>query len=91
MTDAGYFGPELSLVIVPIWSAALSSGVVLAAVLIGAPTRLPAVSRIWHRTAVGIVTVAEFDERPASRANGRFYANHAIETGYARGCDLCMV
>jgi hypothetical protein len=58
LTDAGYFGPELSLIVVPIWSAALSSGVLLAASLIGLPIRFSAVSRVWHGTALGHVVAA---------------------------------
>ncbi len=75
LTDAGYFGPELSLIVVPIWSAALSSGVLLLALLIGLPTRLPAVSRVWHSTSLGIITVA------AAVAVGCFFMFMAFTAG----------
>src|SRR6266513_2381968 len=48
LTDAGYYGPEMSLIFVPVWSIVLSCGVLLAATLIGLPIRIPAVSRLWH-------------------------------------------
>jgi hypothetical protein len=53
--DTPYTGPELSLVVVPIWSGVLSSFVLLVALLIGLPVRLPAISRIWHQTSLGVI------------------------------------
>ena len=44
LTDAGYYGPEMSLIFVPVWSIVLSCGVLLAATLIGLPIRIAAVS-----------------------------------------------
>ena len=58
LTDAGYYGPETSLIFMPVWSIVLSCGVLLAATLIGLPIRIPAVSRLWHDRVFGRVVTA---------------------------------
>jgi hypothetical protein len=58
LTDAGYYGPETSLLFVPFWSVVLSCGVVVAATLLGFPIVFAAVSRLWYHTIFGRIVAA---------------------------------
>jgi hypothetical protein len=50
-------GPDFAFAAAPVYSGVLSSLLLLLALLIGLPGRLPFVSRVWHQTPVGIVAV----------------------------------
>jgi|ERR1700730_5433375 len=49
-----FTGPEFALTAQPIWSAVLSAFTLLAALVVGLPTRLGAIPRLWHHTPVGV-------------------------------------
>ena len=52
-----FTGPEFALTAQPVYSAVLSASALLAALLVGLPTRCAAIARLWHHTLLG-VTIA---------------------------------
>jgi hypothetical protein len=49
-----FTGPEFALTAQPVWSALLSALALLAALLVGLPTRWGAIPRLWHHTPLGV-------------------------------------
>jgi hypothetical protein len=49
-----FTGPEFTLTAQPVYSAVLSAFALLAALLVGLPTRCAAVARLWHHSALGV-------------------------------------
>jgi hypothetical protein len=49
-----FTGPAFALAAQPVYSAVLSAFALLAALLLGLPTRFAAVARFWHHTPLGV-------------------------------------
>jgi hypothetical protein len=49
-----FTGPEFALTAQPVYSAVLSAFALLAALLVGLPTRYAGIARLWHHTALGV-------------------------------------
>jgi hypothetical protein len=49
-----FTGPEFALTAQLVYSAVLSAFALLAALLVGPPTRYAAIARLWHHTPVGV-------------------------------------
>jgi uncharacterized membrane protein len=49
-----FTGSEFTLTAQPVYSAVLSAFALLAALLVGLPTRCAAVARLWHHSALGV-------------------------------------
>jgi hypothetical protein len=49
-----FTGPEFALTAQPVYSAVLSVFALLAALLVGLPTRYPAIAQLWHHTPLGV-------------------------------------
>jgi hypothetical protein len=49
-----FTGPQFALTAQPVYSAMLSAFALLAALLVGLPTRFAAIARLWHHTALGV-------------------------------------
>ena len=49
-----FTGPEFALTAQPVYSAVLSAFALLAALLVGLPTRYPAIAQLWHHTPLGV-------------------------------------
>ena len=49
-----FTGPEFALTVQPVYSAVLSAFALLAALLVGLPTRCAAIARLWHHSPFGV-------------------------------------
>jgi hypothetical protein len=49
-----FTGPEFALIAQPVYAAVLSACALLAALLVGLPTRCAAIARLWHHSALGV-------------------------------------
>jgi hypothetical protein len=52
--SVSFTGPEFTLTAQPVYSAVLSAFALLAALLVGLPTRCAAIARLWHHSALGV-------------------------------------
>jgi hypothetical protein len=52
-----FTGPQFALTAQPVYSAVLSAFALLAALLVGLPTRFAGVARVWHHTPLGVSIV----------------------------------